>query len=251
VSKSTLIVIPARYQSSRFPGKPLVLLNGISLVERVYQLSSRVGKDIRVVIATDDARIERHVREFGGDIMMTRKNHPSGTDRVAEVARKFNCKTVINVQGDEPLLNPKVIRKLVDVMQQHPTLEMATLCHSISDEKDYLDPNVVKVVKDQNGNALYFSRSPIPFVRDQHRTSNFEHRTFFRHIGIYAYRRDFLLKYVRWPQSNLEKLEKLEQLRALERGIQIRVLETNYHAIGVDVVADVKKVEKLLDKQKL
>ncbi len=245
-----LIVIPARYASTRFPGKPLVRIAGISLIERVYRLCSKVDAQAKVIVATDDHRIKKHVLGFGGKVMITRKDHPSGTDRVAEVARRFPCDIVINVQGDEPLLDPSVIRKLGDLMAENPSLSMATLCHAITDKKDYFDPNVVKVVIDRNGNALYFSRSPIPntskFRISKARSSQFTACSYLRHIGIYAYRKNFLLKYVRWPQSALEKMERLEQLRALERGIRIRVLETNYPAIGVDVPKDVAKVEKIL-----
>ena len=235
---SCLIIIPARYGSTRFPGKPLALIAGISLIKRVYRLCTKVDARAKVIVATDDRRIEKHILSFGGEVMMTRLTHPSGTDRVAEVAKRFPCKIVVNVQGDEPLLDPKVIRKLIETMVKNPSLPMATLCHAITDKKDYLDPNVVKVVVDRSGNALYFSRSPIPYTSKA--------RSYFRHIGIYAYRRDFLLKYVRWPQSHLEKLERLEQLRALDRGIPIRVLKTSYHAIGVDVPADIVKVRKIL-----
>ncbi len=240
-----LIVIPARYGSTRFPGKPLVLIAGISLIERVYRLCSKAAAHSMVIVATDDRRIERHVFQFGGRVMMTRRAHPSGTDRVAEVARRFPCDIVINVQGDEPMLDPVVIRKLADAMRREPSLPMATLCHPITNEQDCRDPNVVKVVCDREGYALYFSRAPMPYLwriqNSESRIQNYQ-----RHIGIYSYRRDFLLRYVRWPQSSLEKAEKLEQLRALERGTPIRVLPTSYHAIGVDVPADVRKVEKAL-----
>ena len=243
-----LIVIPARYASTRFPGKPLALIAGVSLIERVYRLCSRVDGGPSVVVATDDRRIERHVRGFGGRVMMTRRSHPSGTDRVAEAARRLPCEVVINVQGDEPLLEPRVIRKLAEIMRRERSLQMATLCHAITDEQDYQDPNVVKVVCDRQGYALYFSRSPKPSLwRIQNPESRIQNDH--RHIGIYAYRRNFLLKYVRWPQSPLEKLERLEQLRALEHGVRIRVVKTSYPAIGVDVPADVRKVERLLARK--
>ncbi len=234
----TLIVIPARYLSTRFPGKPLAPIAGVSLIERVFRLSRKAGNDVDVIVATDDRRIERHVHEFGGNVMMTRKDHPSGTDRVAEVARKYPHDVIINVQGDEPLLDPRVIRKLMGIMHRDPSLQMATLCHAINHPKDYRDPNVVKVVINRKGNALYFSRAPIPHDKKM--------KNIYRHIGIYAYRKAFLLKYVRWPQTPLEKTERLEQLRALENGVAIRVLKTSYHAVGVDVPADVRKVERLI-----
>ncbi len=236
-----LIVIPARYGSTRFLGKPLALIAGVSLIERVYRLCCQVGRVSRVIVATDDSRIERHVLKFGGQVMMTRRDHPSGTDRVAEVARHHSCSMVINVQGDEPLLDPRVIRKLINTMRRNPSIPVATLCHATASENESRDLNIVKVVVGCDGNALYFSRAPIPY---HYRTrSSFCMR---RHIGIYAYRRRFLLKYVRWPQTPLEKVEGLEQLRALERGVRIRVLETSYHALGVDVPEDVAKVEEVL-----
>ncbi|MBI4028521.1 MAG: 3-deoxy-manno-octulosonate cytidylyltransferase [Verrucomicrobia bacterium] len=255
-----LIVIPARYESTRFPGKPLALIAGVSLIERVYRLCCRVERRAAVIVATDDGRIERHVREFGGAVMMTRRDHPSGTDRVAEVARHFRCEIVINVQGDEPLLDPRVVRRLAAAMRADPSLSMATLCHAIRKAEDYQNPNVVKVVAARGGRALYFSRAPIPHtgkfqfpvrLSDGRRGGQADGadskvQIFQRHIGIYAYRRDFLLRYVRWPQSPLEKAERLEQLRVLERGIPIRVLESDYEAIGVDAPADVRKVEKAL-----
>ncbi len=236
-----LIVIPARYGSTRFPGKPLVCIGGISLIERVYRNCSGV-KNAQVVVATDDRRIESHVREFGGEAMMTSKHHPSGTDRAAEVARRHACDVVINVQGDEPLLPASVIRRIADVMLREKKLEMATLAHPITRSQDYQDPNVVKVVLDRDSDALYFSRSPIPHLWDAWHSM----LGVYRHVGIYAYQRSFLLHYVKWPQSLLEKAEKLEQLRALDRGIKIHVLKTTYEAIGVDVPSDVKKVERIL-----
>lgn len=243
---STLIVIPARYDSTRFPGKPLVKISGVSLIQRVYKICTRVSPGVKAVVATDDVRILDHVKSFGGEVMMTSRNHPSGTDRVAEVARKYPSKIVINVQGDEPLLQPSIIRKLEAAMQKDRKIMMGTLCHPIHREADYEDPNVVKVVLNHDDEALYFSRSTIPHVRDGKLSFKKLPRIFYRHIGIYAFRREFLLKYVKWPQSSLEKLEKLEQLRALENGVRIKVLKTEYEAIGVDVPADVKKVENLL-----
>jgi len=246
-----LIVIPARYGSTRFPGKPLVLIAGISLIERVYRLCSKAGAHSTVIVATDDRRIERHVLRFGGRVMMTRKAHPSGTDRVAEVARRFPCDIVINVQGDEPMLDPSVIRKLADVMRREPSLPMATLCHPIKNEKDYRDPNVVKVVCDREGYALYFSRSPIPHFRKL-LTLNVELRICFRHIGIYAYRVALLQQFVTWPVSALERTEKLEQLRAMENGAEIRIAQACV-AIpgGVDTAADLERVRHWIAQHRL
>jgi 3-deoxy-manno-octulosonate cytidylyltransferase (CMP-KDO synthetase) len=249
VDSSVLIVIPARFASTRFPGKPLIKIAGVSLIERVYRICSKIPGKPLVVVATDEKRIFDHVKSFEGRVVMTRKNHPSGTDRVAEVAKKFKSKVVINVQGDEPLLDPRVIHLLAKTMLRDRSIQMGTLAHALTEVADYKDENVVKVVIAKNGDALYFSRSSIPHFRGI-RNPRSEIRHAMRHVGIYAYRRDFLMKYVRWPQSSLEKREKLEQLRALENGVKIRVLKTNYHAIGVDVPADVKKVERLLRKSR-
>jgi 3-deoxy-manno-octulosonate cytidylyltransferase (CMP-KDO synthetase) len=244
---TALIVIPARYGSSRFPGKPLALIAGVSLIERVYRLCTQVKVCTEVVVATDDERIRRHVRDFGGEVMMTRSDHPSGTDRVAEVARRFRASLIINVQGDEPLLDPRVIGRLIRTMRRQPGIPMATLCHAIRDEDEYRDSNAVKVVMGQAGNALYFSRAPIPWLRTK-KFGDPGTEGIFRHIGIYGFRREFLFQYVQWPQSFLEKAEQLEQLRAVERGVAIHVLKTEYRPIGVDVPADVARVEKVLRK---
>lgn len=250
VQPRVLIVIPARYGSTRFAGKPLALIAGVSLIERVYRLCCQVGRASRVVVATDDSRIKNHVLDFGGEVMMTRSDHPTGTDRVAEVARCYSYPIVINVQGDEPLLDPRVIRKLIDTMQRHPLISIATLCHAMDSEDESKNPNIVKIVVDRDNNALYFSRAPIPYFEGIQNSKFKIQNLWYRHIGIYAYRRNFLLKYVRWPQTPLERVEKLEQLRVLEYGIPIRVLETSYRAIGVDVPEDVAKVEQVLAKTK-
>ncbi|MCC7519353.1 MAG: 3-deoxy-manno-octulosonate cytidylyltransferase [Verrucomicrobiae bacterium] len=247
VRPSVLIVVPARYGATRFPGKPLALVAGIPLVERVRRLCLRTPGRPRVIVATDDARVLRAVKAFGGEARMTRRDHPSGTDRAAEVARAVPCDLVVNVQGDEPLLAPREIGRLVAAMARDRAVEMATLCHPIRDPCEMANPNAVKVVLDARGNALYFSRAPVPYFRDGPPSASVRRRCF-RHIGIYAYRRSFLLRYVRWPQSFLEKAEKLEQLRALERGVRIRVLKSGYEPVGVDVPADVKRVERRLRK---
>lgn len=240
-----LIVIPARYGAVRFPGKPLVPVAGVPLVERVRRLCLRVPGRPRVVVATDDARIVRAVRAFGGEAQRTRRDHPSGTDRVAEVARRTPCDLVVNVQGDEPLLDPRTIARLIAAMKARPAPRMATLAHPIRDAREFADPNAVKVVRDARGDALYFSRAPIPSFREGP-PSPARRRRCLRHIGIYAFRREFLVRYVRWPQSFLEKAEKLEQLRALENGVRIRVLITEKKPVGVDVPGDVRRVERLL-----
>lgn len=243
-----LVIVPARHGSTRFPGKPLAPIAGVPLVERVRRLCLRIPGRPRVVVATDDSRILRAVKAFGGEVRMTRRDHPSGTDRAAEVARTVPCDLVVNVQGDEPLLDPREIGRLVAAMARDRSVEMATLCHPIRDPREHANPNAVKVVLDARGDALYFSRSPIPHFRDGAPSAK-ELRACYRHIGIYAYRRAFLLRYVRWPQSFLEKAEKLEQLRAVERGVRIRTLISDYEPVGVDVPADVKRVERLLRRK--
>ena len=236
----TLGVIPARYGAQRFPGKPLALIAGKPLVQRVYEQARKAQRLDRVVIATDDTRIADVVKKFGGEVVMTSPACPSGTDRAAEVVRQLDCDQVVNIQGDEPLMRPEMIDQLVDGLADY---DMATLARLIESAEVLANPNVVKVVFDINGNALYFSRHPIPFVRDVGATA-----PHFKHLGIYAYRRDFLLKFVQLPPSALEKTEKLEQLRALENGFAIKVLVTLHDSVGVDVPADVKIVEEILRK---
>jgi 3-deoxy-manno-octulosonate cytidylyltransferase (CMP-KDO synthetase) len=235
---NVLIVIPARYGSTRFPGKSLALINGKPLVQWVWQAAKRSKMATGVVVATDDARIADAVKAFGGEAVMTKATHPSGTDRMAEVARKMPADVYVNVQGDEPLIKATAIDGLVRGLGKAP---MATLAHEIETKAEFEDPNVVKVVCDRNGHALYFSRSPIPFPRQAVRG-----QTPWRHVGIYAYRADALRQFVSWPQTPLEKTESLEQLRALEHGLTIRVIPTKMRCHGVDTPADLKCVEALL-----
>ena len=236
----TLGVIPARYAAQRFPGKPLALIAGKPLVQRVYEQARQAKRLARVVVATDDTRIADAVKKFGGEVVMTSPACPSGTDRAAEVARQIDCDQIVNIQGDEPLMQPAMIDQLVDGLADY---DMATLARPIESPEVLANPNVVKVVFAINGNALYFSRHPIPFARDTGATVKH-----FKHLGIYAYRREFLLKFVQLPMSELEKTEKLEQLRALENGFAIKVLVTPHDSVGVDVPADVKIVEEILRK---
>ena len=236
----TLGVIPARYAAQRFPGKPLALIAGKPLVQRVYEQARQAKRLARVVVATDDNRIADAVKKFGGEVVMTSPACPSGTDRAAEVARQIDCDLIVNIQGDEPLMQPAMIDQLVAGIAD---CDMATLARPIESPEVLANPNVVKVVFAINGNALYFSRHPIPFARDTGALAKH-----FKHLGIYAYRKDFLLKFVALPQSELEKTEKLEQLRALENGFAIKVLVTPHDSVGVDVPADVKIVEEILRK---
>ncbi len=252
---SAVVIIPARYASTRLPGKPLIKLLGKPLIQYVYEASKKARLVDEVVVATDDRRILETVEGFGGKAVMTSASHPSGTDRIAEVARALNCDIVVNVQGDEPLMRPEMIDDVVRLLQDDAKADMATLCISTDRSDEIFNPNVVKVVTDQKGFALYFSRAPIAFYRDcvkVERASGFYLYTVSapitvkKHIGIYGYRRNVLLQLTRIPQSPLEQAEKLEQLRALENGYRIKVKETEFETIGVDTPEDVEMVEEML-----
>ncbi len=247
VKVRTLGVIPARYAAQRFPGKPLVLIAGKPLVQRVYEQARQASRLDDVVVATDDTRILEAVEAFGGNAMLTDPACPSGTDRVAEVARQHSCELVVNIQGDEPLMRPAMIDQLVAGMESEPAFPMGTLARAIESAEVWSNPNVVKVVFGTKGNALYFSRCSLPYVRDAN--GAFVAGKAYKHIGIYAYRREFLLKFVTLSQTELEKTEKLEQLRALEHGYPIRVWITPHDSIGVDRPEDVTLVEEILRTQ--
>ena len=245
----TLGVIPSRFRAQRFPGKPLAMIAGKSLVQRVYEQAAKAHRLDKVIVATEDKRILDAVKAFGGDAMLTSPACATGTDRVAEVARTHDSELVLNIQGDEPLMRPEMIDQLVEGMQADPKCVMGTLARKLETDTSLDNPNVVKVVLAQNGNALYFSRSRIPYVRDAKSDEMSEWlglARFHKHLGIYAFRREFLLKFVQLPQSELEKAEKLEQLRALENGFAIKVLITPYDSVGVDTPEDAKLVEKIL-----
>ena len=242
---SVALVIPARWSSTRFPGKPLHLLAGKPLVQHVWERSLLAKNITRILIATDDERIATAARKFGAEVVMTSPDHPSGTDRIAEVATKLRGAThFINVQGDEPLIDPKLIEKLATTLHRNPEIAMITAATRFEDGREVKNPNTVKVVLDRSGNALYFSRSPIPYHRDAHDTKSKVSPLL--HLGIYGYRRDTLRRLVRLAPTPLELSEKLEQLRALENGISIRVIETTHKGVGVDTLEDAKKVEKML-----
>lgn len=237
--KKIVAVIPARYQSSRFPGKPLAMIAGKSMIQRVYeQVKQAVGIN-EVIVATDDKRIYNTVQRFNGKVVMTGECN-CGTERVHEAIKDNICDIVINVQGDEPLISPKMIEELVSVFSDNDVV-MATLCKEIVDENEVNNPNIVKVVRDKNDDALYFSRYPIPFNRDGR--SDIKH---YKHIGIYGYTKDFLREYVQTEISLLETAECLEQLRVLENGYKIKVKETIYDSIGVDKQEDILKIEAVL-----
>ena len=248
----SLGVIPARYGAQRFPGKPLAMIAAKTLVQRVYEQAAKAKRLDKVIVATEDTRILEAVEAFGGDAMLTSPDCATGTDRVAEVALAYDCDLVVNIQGDEPLMRPEMIDQLVEAMQSDTKCVMGTLARKLESAANLDNPNVVKVALAQNGNALYFSRSRIPFVRDAQSSDSTEWlklAKFYKHLGIYAYRREFLLKFVQLPQSELEKTEKLEQLRALENGFAIKVLITPHDSIGVDRPEDVGLVEEILRTQ--
>lgn len=222
---SVTAVIPARYASTRFPGKPLADIHGKPMIQMVYERASRSELVDRVIVATDDERIRRAVQDFGGEVVMTKADHSTGTDRLAEAAREIETDLIVNVQGDEPLIEPRMIDAAVEPLLGDPRIRMGTVMCAIESVEEYLSSNVVKVVTDLDGFALYFSRAPIPHPRDfaQDLAAHFHRITAFKHIGLYVYRKDFLLSYPDLPPTNLENLEKLEQLRALEHGVKIRV----------------------------
>jgi 3-deoxy-manno-octulosonate cytidylyltransferase (CMP-KDO synthetase) len=242
-SSQIVIVIPARYGSTRLPGKPLVSLAGTSMIQRVYQRAKLSKLATRVIVATDDDRIIKVVEAFGGEARMTRTEHRTGTERVAEVAAHTEGQVFVNVQGDEPLLNPEVVDAAIEALLQEPAATIATVATPIKLPADIMDPNVVKTVLDFDDNALYFSRAPIPWVRD---TASKVQARHLKHLGLYVFQRDALLEYPTLPQGTLEKIEQLEQLRWLENGWKIRVAEVQHDSVSVDVPEDVSKVEALL-----
>lgn len=242
---SVLAVIPARYASSRFPGKPLAIVAGVSMIRRVYERAQQAARVDRVVVATDDSRILLHVRDFGGEALMTSEAHSSGTDRVAEAAAILGgADIVINVQGDEPMLAPAMLDELVDALDDDTGC--TTPVRPITTLHDLESPGVVKVVLDARNRPLYFSRSPIPFYRDLPMERWLDAATYHAHIGIYAFRASALERFVAAPSSELERREQLEQLRAFELGIPIRCVPTQYHGHAIDTPADVAIVERLL-----
>jgi 3-deoxy-manno-octulosonate cytidylyltransferase (CMP-KDO synthetase) len=232
------VVIPARFASSRLPGKPLLRETGKYLIQHVYEQAAAARSASLVVVATDDERIRRAVEGFGGNVAMTRADHPSGTDRVAEVAAGLGAEVVVNVQGDEPQIDPAAVDLLADLLARDPGSDMATLATPLPDKEAYLSPNVVKVVCDDRGRALYFSRSPIPMVREGEPDLAARPARFLQHLGVYAYRRPFLLRLAAAPPHPLEEAERLEQLRVLGAGGAIQVGRVAHAHRGVDTPAD-------------
>jgi 3-deoxy-D-manno-octulosonate cytidylyltransferase len=236
-------VIPARYGSTRLPGKPLVLLAGKPMIQWVYERAKLARRVDQVIVATDDERIVKAVESFGGEARMTRVDHRTGTERVAEVAAHAGGDVFVNVQWDEPLLDPAAVDTAVNSLLEEPQARIATVATPVKTPADIMDPNVVKTVLDFDGNALYFSRAPIPWVRD---TANKVHARHLKHLGLYVFQRDALVEYPTLPQGELERVEQLEQLRWMENGWKIRVAEVEHDAVSVDVPEDVARVENLL-----
>ena len=235
-----LCVIPARYASTRLPGKPLADIAGKPMICRVYEAASGAKRLAGVVAAVDDSRVYDAVVSNGGKAIMTRPDHATGTDRLAEVAEAYSdMDVIINVQGDEPLIDPELIDALALEFEKDPELCMATVRTPMHSEEEMKNPNNVKVVADKNGYALYFSRSLMPYPRENTGC------TVYKHIGIYAYRRDFLLGYAKLPQTPLEQTESLEQLRALENGYRIKVIDTDKKFVGVDTAEDLAEVNRI------
>ena len=240
---TVLAVIPARFGSTRLSGKPLALIRGIPMVRRVYESTVATGVFDEVVVATDDRRIRDCVADAGGRAVMTRADHPSGTDRVAEVAQAATADVVINIQGDLPFVRRSLVAPLVEAMRADVSIPMATIAVPIRDPREWMNPNVVKVVTDERGFALYFSRAPIPARRD--RADGAEEDIGLRHVGIYGYRRDFLLRFASWPPGRLETTERLEQLRALERGERIFVARVSGAVVEVDTAEDLEQANRM------
>lgn len=235
-------IIPSRYASTRLPGKPLRMIAGETLVHRVYERAALAKLPDIVIVATDNEKIESEVKSFGGRVMMTSPDHPTGTDRLAEVAASLpDYDIVVNVQGDEPFINPDVIDSLAKMLAERDDLDMTTVAAPLK-EDEYDDPSAVKVVVNQKGEALYFSRSLIPYPRNEFSVPPL------KHVGIYAYRRDFLLAYAGMKQTPLEKTESLEQLRALEMGYKIGVIRIDSEDIGIDTEEDLKKANRLFER---
>jgi len=240
----TIGIIPARYDSVRFPGKPLVDIRGKTMIQRVYERASAAQELDLVVVATDDVRIQAAVQAFGGRVLMTRKDHPSGTDRVAEAALEFpEADLIINIQGDEPFIFSEQIDQLVCFIRERPTLEIATLAKRITERSLIENPNVVKVVTNMEAQALYFSRAPIPFQREAKVESPYR-----KHIGLYIYRVEALQRITALPPHPLEQIEKLEQLRWLANGLKIGVAETELESIAIDHPEDLIRLEKFMNE---
>jgi len=238
-------VIPARYQSTRFAGKVLADIMGKPMLQHVWERAKQSRMLDDLIIACDDEIILKAANKFGAKAVMTSKEHSCGTDRISEVVNPLDVKVVINIQGDEPLVHPMMIDSIARALLEDPSVNMATISKKIDDSIQVFDPNVVKVVVDKNNFALYFSRAPIPFLSPN---AEIEQVTYYKHIGLYGYTKDFLFTYKNLPASNLEKTERLEQLRVLSEGFKIKVIETTFETVGVDTPEDLEKVKEKLQK---
>lgn len=232
-----VLIIPARYGSTRLPGKPLAKIQGQPLIARVVEQALKATRFSEVIVATDDVRIADVVEKVGGKAVMTSPDHESGTDRIAEAAQDVRAHIIVNLQGDEPFIDPEDLDNVADACASDPYAEMATLRQSIIEERDFIDPNVVKVVTDERGYAMYFSRAPIPF----HRNGRFEGG--YKHIGVYAFKREFLLAFASHERTPLEQKEGLEQLRALQMGAKIKVIAARGRSLGIDTPEDLARAQ--------
>jgi 3-deoxy-manno-octulosonate cytidylyltransferase (CMP-KDO synthetase) len=249
-SMAVLAIIPARYGSTRLPAKPLASIGGKPMIQHVYESASKAKILDRVLVATDDSRIKDVVEKFGGEVVMTSPKHASGTDRLAEVARKLKAELIVNIQGDLPFIKPETINKAVAPLRRDRKIQMGTVCSAIYDEKEWDDPNIVKVVLDRSRFALYFTRAAVPHPRnnlslDGNKTAD-QRLCGYRHLGLYVYRREFLLKFTRLRPTPLEQIESLEQLRALAYGYRIYVAEVNDHSVEVDTADDLQRAADYL-----
>lgn len=242
-------VIPARYGSTRFPGKPLADILGKPMIQHVWERTSQAKTLEKVIIATDDERILRKAKEFGAEAILTSSSLSSGTERVAETVKDLDVNIVANIQGDEPLIEPQAIDEAIKSLIDDPEIPMATLAYKTTKKEEIKDPNVVKVVFDKDNFALYFSRSPIPFSKEHRSPFTVHGSPFYKHLGLYVYRKEFLLKLAKMKPTPLERMEGLEQLRVLENGYRIKVVETEYDSIGVDTPRDLERVRAVISEK--
>ena len=250
------VAIPARYLSTRLPGKPLADIGGKSMIRRVYEQAARASGIAGVIVATDDERIAEEVRSFGGEAIMTSPDHASGTDRLAEVFQNRDADVVVNVQGDEPFLDPRLIEALIKPMVDEPDLQFATLKTPINDPAELLDETIAKLVVDENDYVLYFSRSPIPFIRDHMKIEKGRVTieksppcTLYKHVGLYAYRRAFLARFAAWAPAPIERLEQLEQLRALYYGVRIKAVTVEHDGFSIDTPEDLERAKQRISQE--
>jgi 3-deoxy-manno-octulosonate cytidylyltransferase (CMP-KDO synthetase) len=236
----TIGVIPARYKATRFEGKVLADLIGKPVIQHVYETAKNSTMLEDLIVAADDERIVKTVEDFGGKAVLTSVDHQTGTDRLTEVVNPLDVKIIVNIQADEPFIHHTMIDELINTMLSDKTIPIATMIKKIENTEEIADPNIVKVIIDRNNFALYFSRSPIPFERGERA------RSFYKHLGLYAYTKDFLFTYTNLPQSELERVESLEQLRVLEHGFRIKTVQTNFETIGIDTPEDLEKAKRTL-----